>query len=293
MHGAATAFVTISHEKGSVPDVPIDGMDYVLPGEFSVSATKKVHFSRGNLYYEEGSKLWMFEKEQYDFRTYSDCPCNISDDTETITTTPQGNWGLFGWVGYSTTILKNNPEMYGVSTSVNSTDYGKNPGEYLYADWGIAVAHTRIYWITLTIDEWEYLLSGRPNADNKVGFATVGNVHGIIILPDNFTDPLTNTGGKSFVPQSTNGWDANEYTTGGNWEAMESAGAVFLPAAGQREAFNVFRVGDDGAYWSSSSVFGRVDLACFVYIFNKYVSPNTTCKRIYGSCVRLVTEPKY
>ena len=48
-----------------------DKADYgVLNGEFSVSAIKKVHFSRGNLrafYYSSESWEWYFSTNQYDY----------------------------------------------------------------------------------------------------------------------------------------------------------------------------------------------------------------------------------
>lgn len=38
-----------------------------LKGEFSVSATKKVHFSQGNLQYQASTKTWRFAEHQYDY----------------------------------------------------------------------------------------------------------------------------------------------------------------------------------------------------------------------------------
>jgi len=38
-----------------------------LPGSFSVSATKKVCFSQGNLQYQGSTNSWRFATHQYDF----------------------------------------------------------------------------------------------------------------------------------------------------------------------------------------------------------------------------------
>ena len=38
-----------------------------LPGKFSVSATKVVCFSQGNLQYKASTNTWRFAEEQYDF----------------------------------------------------------------------------------------------------------------------------------------------------------------------------------------------------------------------------------
>ena len=35
--------------------------------EFSVSATKKVYFSQGNLQYQASTKTWWFAERQYDY----------------------------------------------------------------------------------------------------------------------------------------------------------------------------------------------------------------------------------
>ena len=67
----------------------------------------------------------------------------------------------------------------------------------------------------------------------------------MIILPDSWTlpDGLSFTSGKS-------SW-TNSYTTA-EWSQMESAGAVFLPAAGIHIGTDVYGVGSTGLYWSSS-----------------------------------------
>ena len=46
--------------------------DGVLNGIFSVSATKKVRFTRGNLQYQASTNLWRFAEHQYDYVGHKD-----------------------------------------------------------------------------------------------------------------------------------------------------------------------------------------------------------------------------
>jgi hypothetical protein len=61
----------------------------------------------------------------------------------------------------------------------------------------------------------------------------VNNVLGVVLYPDDYTGAA--------------------YTTGANWATFESAGCVFLPAAGWRGGSSVNSVGSYGAYWSSTA----------------------------------------
>lgn len=82
VHGAATSFVAISHEKGSGPDVPTDDIqitlvqpDKPLPGVFTVADPDgipdsgdetKVQFSQGNLASHIEYGEWGIFPNQYD-----------------------------------------------------------------------------------------------------------------------------------------------------------------------------------------------------------------------------------
>ena len=229
---------------------PIPG---ALNGQFSVSSTDKVYFSKGNLRNVSGT--WSFFDHQYDcYDTYS------SDGRD-----------KFGWSTSATT--------YGMSTSTNVSDYSGS-----FVDWGAVMGEG---WYTLSKDEWAYLFKTRTDATSKYGYATVNEVHGIIILPDAFVDPYKNKGSNAFVG-STTAWNANVYTAG-NWALMEAAGAVFLPAAGYRDGALVKNVGSTGDYWSSSANEGYkaygVDFASeLVADYSNY--------RYYGHSVRLVRQVK-
>jgi len=230
-----------------------------LNGEFSVSATKKVKFSKGNLRYASGT--WSFFDNQYDYYT------SYSADA----------WDKFGWSTSATT--------YGMNTSEDSGDYSGD-----FVDWGSnSDLQTALGtgWFTLSSAEWTYLFKTRTNAASKYGYATVAGKAGIIIVPDDFTDPMKNNGSGAFVGSTTTGWTANVYSAE-NWSAMETAGCVFLPAAGRRNGSSVSNSGTVGGYWSATPAgyFAyRVDFASFI------LNPETSSlDRTNGFSVRLVKD---
>ncbi len=228
-----------------------------INGQFSVSSTDKVYFSKGNLRYVSGS--WSFFDHQYD--CYDDYSSDARDK--------------FGWSTSSTT--------FGMSTSSNISDYSGS-----FVDWG-TVPGIGEGWYTLSHEEWYYLFNERTDATSKYGFAkistTEGDVHGIIILPDAFVDPNKNNGSNAFVGSTTDGWNANKYTAE-NWALMEAAGAVFLPAAGFRDETTVKNVGSYGYYWSSSP--DGEDGPYSVYFYSDYLDADYDDYRFWGQSVRLV-----
>ena len=119
-------------------------------------------------------------------------------------------------------------------------------------------------WRTLSESEWTYLFFSRTDADKLFGFTTVGDITGLVVLPDGWTTPQ----GVTFTPSTEHGLEyykdgyykaynydfstRNVYTFA-DWLKMEAAGAVFLPAAGYRTNVAVDNSADyEGFYWSSS-----------------------------------------
>ena len=170
-------------------------------------------------------------------------------------------------------------------------DYNEGEG-YLFCDeiHKVSVDGGEAIYYALSTEEWQYLFNTRDAAASKVGYATVGGVNGIIILPDNFTDPMKNNGNGAFVPKSSTGWDINVYKSGDNWNAMESAGAVFLPAAGGRDGSSVSDVGFNGLYWSSTAE--DEYYAYYVHFNFNAVIPDSSKDSSNGYSVRLITESK-
>ena len=240
-----------------------------LPGAFSIADGKQVCFSRGNLRYTVGSKEWSFYDKQYKCG-----PLHAVDSKEI---------SLFTW-GYNATQSIN--PIGSASNNVSITSGDLSPAQ----DWGSVFGENSL-WRTLTSAEWTYLFEGRTDAADKYGYATVGGQKGLIILPDEFTDPMKNGGSGAFKPQSStaSSWTDNYYTLAGNWEAMEAAGAVFLPAAGRRGGDSIATGSNEqGHYWSSSAV--DSDKAYFVYFNYNSFDPAYSWRRDNGCSVRLVTD---
>ena len=149
-------------------------------------------------------------------------------------------------------------------------------------DWGVCMGEG---WRTLSNNEWSYLTKIREGADEKIGYATVAGVRGIIILPDKFNDPMKNNGDGAFKPKSEREWSENIYTET-DWKAMEKAGAVFMPATGNRHGCTVSNVGNECIYWSS-----KANNSNYVYYINFLASSPFAvdyATREYGFPVRLV-----
>lgn len=239
--------------------------DGVLSGMFTVAEGKQVHFSQGNLWYGKvGSAqtaTYNFEENQYGTHGYD----YISN-----------TWGLFGWSTSATN--------YGMSTSVTNSDYSG-----VFVDWGKAIDNEGT-WRTLSKDEWGYLFNGRDGAANKYGYATVSSKVGLIILPDEFTDPMKNSGSNAFVTGVTNTFASNLYSPE-NWAAMESAGAIFLPAAERRFGTNI-SADQSGSYWSSSASSTDTDKAYYLFFNINNFNSAEQWDRYRGFSVRLVTDVK-
>lgn len=194
---------------------------------FSVSASKQVRFSRGNLQYRVSTKEWSFAEKQDDFVGEA----NVNNSRSVI---DLFGWGTSGWQGGSGSCYL--PE----ETSKYDEDYryGVNPltGSNAEADWAW---HNKIknggnkthMWRTLSVAEWKYLFNERPDAEYKYGIASIDHTahsyYGIVILPDDWRVPPK---GINFYPggNQTNVYSREE------WNRMEEFGAIFLPAAGFR-----------------------------------------------------------
>ncbi len=238
----------------------------VLPGLFSVSATKQVRFSQGNLQYQASTGTWRFAEHQWNYVGTQtpdgggDFGGNVSgSDNRNISATYSGWIDLFGW---GTSGWNSGADCYQPWSTSRTDDYcvGRSytndlTGAYAEADWawhnaisnGGNAAHL---WRTLTSAEWVYLLNTRTNASAKHGTGNINGVRGLIILPDNWTLPSGCSFASGFA-SSYRDWTHNSYTLA-QWSLMEAAGAVFLPAAGYRWGTSVAIVGYSGKYWSTT-----------------------------------------
>ncbi len=259
--------------QGTWGAIAVDGK---LPGAFSVSATKQIWFSQGNLQYQANSTgateapytgVWRFATNQYEA---------IGSGNSNVSASYDGWIDSFGWGS------GNQPTQTSEASSVYST----------FVDWGTNAisngGNTANLWRTLSESEWTYLVFTRPNASSKRGRATINGMYCFVLLPDDWVLPS----GLSFTPDANN-W-TNEYTTE-QWIQMEDAGAVCFPAAGSRAGgTNNTNVNDYNrwcCYWSSTSA--NSSQGYNLWITSDHVG--TTDKGNYqmGASVRLVSETMF
>ena len=146
-------------------------------------------------------------------------------------------------------------------------------------------------WRTLTGGdnrEWAYLLEtrtkayGKPRYTGKVSGVSIDGVtrKGLFIYPDDYNGSEVGNGGP------------------GTWTDINSAGLVFLPAAGLRLGCNgkttVQRVGNDCYYWSGfyslPNIVNTNENACRLNIRPNYVGPSMHGRRSDANSVRLVAD---
>lgn len=259
----AQVSLIVEQWEGVVPTLS----EGTLPGLFSVSATTQVYFSQGNLQYQASTNTWRFADQQWSCVGSDGWGSVSGSDNCNISSTYSGWIDLFGWgtSGWNSGAICYQPW----SISTNVSDY--YPGgsytnsltdDYAEADWAYHNAisnggNTAHIWRTLTYSEWYYLFNTRPNASYKYGTGHIrfptgvyrfNSVHGLIILPDDWTLPS----GCSFSSDMySEDWIDNEYSLD-QWAQMEAAGAVFLPAHYLRRGTSV-EATDGGSYWSSTS----------------------------------------
>ncbi len=272
-------------DSGTSPFVWSDG---VLPGCFSVNASgQQVQFSQGNLQYRASTRIWRFAEHQYDV-VGDRASGNVYENGVKCNNEAIGN-DYDGWI-----------DLFGWGTGSTPTFSVTDSQQYLtYQEWGKNTIQNSSCstWHTLTNDEFVYLLHDRANAAVLFGMGSVCGVNGVILLPDNWRTPV----GLSFTASTTRGleWNgtyyfneqADNYThnayTEAEWARMETAGAVFLPAAGYREGLAVSLVGKAIDYWLASQ---NGTMAGGISGNSKRLHPQSDGDLYYGDCVRLVKD---
>lgn len=253
---------------------------------FSVAANKQVRISRGNLQYQATTDTWRFAAKQYEV---------MGAANDYVSPSNEGWIDCFGW---GTSGWESGANAYQPwSISVDDADYqpGGNwqnglTGDYANADWGVYNAisnggNQAGMWRTLTNVEWAYLFGG-GNRASKWGRVTIDGLYkGLILLPDEWTAP----DGISFTP-ARNGFNSNAYTME-QWERMEAAGAIFLPAAGFRQYTFFDYENQYGVYWSVSPYGAERSDCALCLIFNdSMLYPSDGEGRHNALSVRLVQD---
>ena len=277
---------------------------------FSVSDTRSVRFSKGNLQYStagthatadgtEAVGTWRFANKQYLF---------VGADNANIAADYEGwidmfGWGTSGWsegiMAYQPWSSDDIPVLYFIADNpgINMTD------DYANADWGVYNAISNggnqpRMWRTLTRDEWIYLLRTRScstvggTSNARYAKATVCGVKGMMLFPDTYEHPsgVTIPTGINVAPttggiQSLFADNVYDYRA---WILLERAGVIFLPAAGRRIGANTTTVGAGGFYWSATSNGGGMPYDVSYTDSYLYICGTGECNQ--GRTVRLVCD---
>ena len=284
--------------------VTIDHRAGVIEGLFSVSATKQVRFSKGNLQYigsagngddNNTGAYWKFADHQWD--------C-IGETTPQATDSKTIDRDLFGWAtsGYAHNNYIYQP--WSISTTSSSyKPYNSNFADlYGQADWGYNAIRNggnaeNSGWRTPSFDDWRYLFNTRSTASG-IGWVvgSVNGVNGYILLPDDWSAAYYTL---NYPNDNSNGYGSNTITAEDWTNTLEAHGAVFLPAGGQRFAVKNFggfqgdfiqiqHVGTNGHYWSSKCY--NPSQAYKLYFAGAMVSTTSRSDRCFGLSVRLVRD---
>ena len=264
---------------------------------FSISDSKKVIISQGNLQYTPATAVWAFATHQYDICETGPIDSTTryrADGTDPIDLFAFGTSGFNNMYPYMTSSTLT--DYAAPTTSISQTDY----------DWGYHNAisnggNATGQWYTLSSNQWKYLLNTRTtstvgiNSNNTTLYtlATIGGTHkGLILFPDEYTHPadITTLSEASFNAES----DSTAAVSYSDWNKMEAAGAVFLPCASyryfQNERNPVTYIGSpiQGMYWTAG---GSSLTKSRYYVFNFTLVPTSREQsRYYGMSVRLVKD---
>ena len=266
----------------AAPTVAVDGR---MPETFSVSATKVVYFSQGNLQYKANTQTWRFAENQYDFvgdATYGNVyEGGVKSNNANIGDSYTGWIDLFSW-----------------GTGAAPTNHSSSASDFsTFTDWGQNAisngGNIANRWRTMSRDEWNYLLFQRTTTSNvRYAKATVNSIWGLIVLPDNW-----NTSYHSLTNANTS--NAN-YTDNNislaEWQSdFEAHGAVFIPTAGYREPSGALKHLDlDAICWTSTSASGTNAYDMYCYVDSKWLTGGQVSfqnhSKALGVSVRLVCE---
>ena len=275
---AATSTTTISFRRNNPS---------ILHGAFSVSGTKQVNFTKGNLQYNARYNSWRFAENQYTY--IGDAAGN---NVATSARETQDEWiDIFGWgtSGYDNTVIDptavhfqpwayvqekgedvNNPYKYGPSITImpDGGSWSESLATQNY-DWGVYnfTAGVEAGCRTLTIAEWTYMLTERlGHATSLYCFGSLFGANGLYLFPDDWDwndlpapvatamAAISFTWVKGSVDKVfTNNVIAADASGRALWYALEDAGVVFMPASGYRTMGTYANLNARGAYFTSTT----------------------------------------
>ena len=254
-----------------------------LRGLFSVASGTQVRFSQGNLQFVSLTIGWKFAENQWDY-------FGNNGQASAYTNIDLLSWGTSGF-NHGAVIYQphykdsNNSKFYAYGNSTYNLN--DQTGQ---ADWGYNKINNggnsfnswRTLTGSLTGSEWNYLWTRETISNISYAKGTVNGVKGLILLPDDWRADYYALNNTNIRTASFEGNIINI----AQWSMLEAQGAVFLPAAGQRQN-SLFDVGSAGYYWSSS--YYSDENACGFY-FNEGSFGWCGAGRSRGYSVRLVKK---
>ena len=226
---------------------------------FSVSANKKVYFSRGNLVASFSTNSfadgWSFHDTQFDeidgpyavnglgqiqsYHQQSNTNCNNPvNENGLIFSSGHNSGDRFTW-GYFDQIKLTTSEYLNVNENLTKT-------AAVAKDWGIVFTESSPEggnWRTLSADEWNYLFNGPSNVRGNKRFLRVflrnyieesGESYlGVFVFPDNYSGSDL-SGSYTFNSVTGNPTIIQNSNSNPDVQKMLDAGAVFLPCVGYR-----------------------------------------------------------
>lgn len=229
-------------------------------GLFSINDTVKVRFAPGNLQYQPSTGLWRFAAEQTEV---------LGWDEKNALARYRGWIDLFGW-----------------GTALNPTNYSEKAADYSFVDWGRYCALPTDggkLWRTMSMEEWNYLLSKRKKARRLYAIAYVNNHYGLLLLPDDWKCP------KGVYLRPGPKEDAANWYNQEKWAMLEAAGAVFLPCEGKRVGTSLQGSANSCHYWTSTPSTKKPAEALYL-LLDPYFPQGRSALKSTGLSVRLVQE---
>lgn len=269
---AGTEDSCINIERNKI--YPISFADYQAPGpesnlstgKFSVSATKKVSFTKSNLYWN--GSAFDFEENPTDY------PTSFSEN----------HVGHFYWTRSASASYA---QSYSESDNTSKDKFfaAGNDADHMLTVAGLSDLYA------LSYNEWTYLLnidgsqySGRTQTA-RFAKAKLNEKNGFIIFPDDYSGKTSGDGIAALNSKTVSFPSATMSSE--TWATLEAAGVVFLPAAGH---YNVDwqYVGSHGYYWTSTTDSSAAQYAYSEHFFNENIYHPQTMMRAYRCAIRLV-----
>lgn len=249
---------------------------------FLIGNNKFACFSPGNLQYQASTNTWRFAENQYDF---------IGEDNKNISETYDGWIDLFGWATSGYYCGNDNYMPYNCSTQNTYGPAEDLTGNYSNCDWGIFNpicngGNQAGQWRTLTKEEWLYVMNSRSNASQKKVHCTINGINGVLIMPDKYQWPNGIVGN-----HNNHHYDSNIYSLS-DWDLLEKAGAIFLPASGYRDG-TTFKEENSGSYWTTtlSTINEHYKKAFYLNFSNIHDTQCIANSEVFVGCsVRLVKD---